>query len=1240
MICDACGASNDADARFCEDCGAPQSRRCPGCDITVRPNARFCKGCGASLDENSAGASERRATRKTVTVIFADLGGSTSFEERVDPETARSVLGRYHATLGSIAEELGAGTVKFLGDGVMAVWGVPEIAADDADRAVRAGIAMQSAFESIAADVAQRFDAEISLRVAINTGEVVVGDDDADIVGDALNVAARLEKECPASQVVVGDETWRATRGDHDYESRGEVEVAGREEPVGVHLLRGAAVLDTTLPFVGRDHEADEIRRVFDAAVRNRELRLVSVVGEPGVGKTTLSRELTDDLDASVVAFSCTADSATALGPIVEVLRTIVDDQGAQDLGRLVPDDVGDRERILDVVNDLTAGGAGHTVEETFRSLRRLVEITAAAEPFVMVIDDIQWADPVLLDFIEHLVEWVRDSPVLVIALARPEIREVRPTLAEASRWVDVAINLEGLDAEATRRLAAQLLGSDDVPEELAGRLPASTRGNPLFVRELVRMLVHDGVLEQRGDAWHLTIDADAIDIPPTVKSLLATRIERLPDDERRLIEVAAVIGTDFDLGAVAKLSGRPRSAVLTHAERLRRLQLVEPAGAYAGDDPVWRFHHVLIRDVAYRRLLKADRADLHEQLADHRAARGGADVDEVVARHLDAAHRYRDELGDRSAHVADLGVRAASRYLTAAQRALDRDELTSAGSLAAGGIDLAGGDRGLAADLAMLACEAHLAALDAAAGATMVARLAEIIADETEPWLVCFQAQVAVLTDPDSLPMAEADLSRAIDEFAAAGDGPGLAKAHLVRARTRARLGRVADCEADLDQALVAAREADDRRRVTAVLGAAPTAALWGPSPVPRAGGRCLDVIRLQRITTAAPSVEATSVRCQAVLEALRGRTDNARSMIAAAHRTVSDLGLRHGQAETELFEGIIETIAGDPAAAEPHFRAALDGLGSLGVGADAGQAAALLAKSLLSQGRLDDADRYASESEKLAGQNLKTAIAWRAARAEILSAQGRADEAVTLAREAVDIGAGTDIVLDHADACLTLSRVLAAAGDVDGATQARSEADRLHEAKGAEAMLSAAHVTKPPSPTPVDEASTAVDDQPRVDNRAARAVEAAIERLRRGDPDLASAFVESFIRVDHREVLSAPVQDRAAFVENLRELYAMTGNVTITPVAVRGERVVLFGVVWTEDDGFEIRLLAVGEIDAAGDITSVATFDADDQRGAYAMLDALYQAGEAAEHAVTVRHSVVGEVATAKAGKPSAKP
>ena len=735
------------------------------------------------------------------------------------------------------------------------------------------------------------------------------------------------------------------------------------------------------------------------------------------------------------------------------------------------------------------------------------------------------------------------------------------------------------------------MLGAARLPEELLGRLPSSTGGNPLFVRELVGMLVHDGVLVAEPVGWRLTIDVDAIAIPPTIHALLASRLERLNAADRRVLEIASVVGTDFSVGAVCALAGTRRGGVKSSLDRLRRLELAQPSGAYIGDEPVWRFHHVLIRDVAYRRLLKSDRAELHERLADWVAAGGASvafDTDEMIARHLEAAHSYRVELGTHDEHTGDLALRSARCYFASARRALDRDELVSAGTQAARGAALAAADEAVHAELLLVGCEAFLSAGDVAAGAPLVDDLDRIAGEALAPWATCYRCQFVVYTDPERLLEVDARLQGAIDEFGRRRDPAGLAKAHRVRASARARLGRVGDCEVDLFEALIAARQGSDHRQITAALGAAPSAALWGPSPVPKAGGRCLDVVRMQRMTTAAPSLEATSLRCLALLELLRGRPDKARSMLADARQVVADLGLRHGLMETELFAGIIELMVGDPVAAEPHFRTAMEGLDALGVGADAGQAAALLARSVLAQGRIDEADHYATESERLAGRNLKTAIAWRAVRAEILAAQGRHDEAVVMARDAVAVAADTDLVLDHAEACLALRRVLAAAGDTRGAADAGRDADALYVAK--EAVTSIATTVEPIaaeafSPTSATTAPTT--SRLAITNRASESVDAALLAMQADDVDSAvTVHSDRFVYDDRRRLSGDPIEGIAGLRKASERLLEQYPHVEWRTLAVRGERLVLVWSRSSDDAGNETSYLALFEVGDDGRI------------------------------------------------------
>jgi tetratricopeptide (TPR) repeat protein len=359
-------------------------------------------------------------------------------------------------------------------------------------------------------------------------------------------------------------------------------------------------------------------------------------------------------------------------------------------------------------------------------------------------------------------------------------------------------------------------------------------------------------------------------------------------------------------------------------------------------------------------------------------------------------------------------------------------------------------------AELLVARCEALLAAGDAVSASGAVAQLQQATpaSERLAAWATCFDGQLSMLIHPERLDEVEVALSAAARTLAALDDAAGEAKAHTVRAGCLARLGRVGDCESALDEALTAARRAQEHRRVNAVLAGAPLAALWGPNPVPRAGGRCLDVVRLLRITTDSPAVEAISTRCQAVLEAYRGRDAAARRMIDTARRTVTELGLRHALLEVEHFAGIVELVLDDTAAAEQHLRKAYNGFRRMGLDADTAEAAALLGRVCLLLDREPEADELCSESERLAGHALKASIAWRTVRAQLLARRGDHDEARRVAEAAVAVAERTDGLVDHGDACLALATVLDAAGDTAGTRAAAQRAVDLYERKGAAAL------------------------------------------------------------------------------------------------------------------------------------------------------------------------------------------
>lgn len=1259
MNCASCGHMNREGAKFCAQCATRLPTACVRCGSELDPAARFCDQCGASV--GAAAEVADTAARKVVTILFADLVGSTSFGERVDAESARDAMAGYHAMAQEAIVAAGGTVAKFIGDGVMALFGVPETAEDDAERAVAAGLALQRGFGPIRDRVERRHGAELGLRVGINTGEIVLADGDADLIGDAINTAARLEAACPPGEVLVGEETWRLTRSHVRYEALDEIEVKGKHDPVATYRVVDGEVGDDDLatPFVGRVDELARLRAVFDEATDRGVARLVTVIGAPGVGKTRISREFCESLgdSATVAVLRCERVGTATFAPIADLLRgiTSIDDESdpvqvTATLRELVAD-LDDADRVAELLAGFVGASPARSTEEAFLAVRRLVEAVGRRQPLVVVIDDIQWAEPLFLDLLEHLAEWVHGAPAVLVGLARPELRDLRPSLVEPSRWLAASIALEGLDAAATAELAARLVGADSLPAELVARLPDSTEGNPLFVRELMRMLVDDGVIDQTADGWQLTIDAEAVEVPPTIHSLLAARLDRMSADERRLVELASVVGPEFALGGVAAIADVSDTGELRPTlERLRRRELIESTGNYWGDEPIYRFHHVLIRDAAYRRLLKRARADLHVRVGEW-TERTAADLpgehQVAIAYHYEQAHEYRRQLDDPAEEIADVGRRAAELLGAAAEQSLGRDDLAAASTLAERALArLAEGDPRIPA-LLVVAAEALMALGDVTGGRPVVERLSQVAGDDVRlaPWAECFVAQLLMLTEPDRLHDAEQTAGRAATRLAELGDEAGVAKARLVRAGVLARLGQVGQCEAELDLALAAARSAGDRRRVAAVLGAAPVAALWGPSPIQRAGGRCLDVIRLLRITTGSPAVEATSVRCQAVLEALRGRFDTARSMLAQSRTTVEELGLRHGVAETDLYTGIVELLAGEPSVAEPALRAAYRDLELLGIGAEAGQAAAYLARAVLRQGRLDEANQLAARSAELAGENPQTAITARAVQAEILAAQGDLGAAVAAAAEAVARAEGTDIIVDHANASAVLARVSRMAGDDVGADRAESVARALYEQKAATVdLLIGGAPSAPVKAVPeqrsasnggsnttrldgIDEAVAPIDHQPW--NEADRLSRRLLRDLVDGDVDAVVAAIDEDIEFHERQphVQISHLGRDAVAAGGAPALFLLGTNLLadVETIATRGEHLVLeFFRLRIDGDasGPAIELLIVDRWNDGGRNDYSVTFSPDQLAEAIAELERLYleQLGSSIE-AVHVR-------------------
>ncbi len=700
---------------------------CPSCSAQNAEGARFCSNCGANLVTRVA-AQDRRV----VTALFADLARSTSLGERLDPEVVRGIVGQFFELARREVEARGGTVEKFSGDAVMAVFGVPTAHEDDPERAVRTAVAIRDGVAALSAATLERHGVAVQARIGIESGEVVVGDPFGGATmatGDAMNVAARLEQLAEPGEIVVGASAWDAVRDMVHGEPLGEQQLRGHEATLaGWRVLsvsedvgRPRGVPGLQAPLTGRD---EELALLLDAARRaehERKAVLFTILGVPGVGKSRLVREATAQLEAggwSVVRGRCLPyGEGITYWPVAEMLRQLADIESettaADARARLAA--LGPEEGVAETLSlalgtaDAEQGAHAAADREIAWAFRRLVEhLCASRGPQVLVFEDIHWAEPQLLDLIEYLVTWARESPLLVIAPARQELLDNRPGWGsgrmEASR-----IQLEPLSEAESRALLAALLTVEDLPADLRQRVLDRAEGNPLFVEEVVRMLIEEGIVERRDGRWFARREAAEVRVPDTVEALIRARLDTLPAPERAVIQAAAVVGRVFQHSAVAALAPGPGTGarVEEHLEDAILRDLITEERS-PEPDRTFRFRHVLIRDVAYTTLPKARRADLHAQVAGWLREWARERIDEFVeieAYHLEQAVLLRRELEGR-ADPADV-ERAADALLASGHKALSRDDARASLGFAERGLalDPPAGERRL--ELAWLRVEA-----------------------------------------------------------------------------------------------------------------------------------------------------------------------------------------------------------------------------------------------------------------------------------------------------------------------------------------------------------------------------------------------------------------------------------------------------------------------------------------------------------------------------------------------------
>ena len=1039
--------------------------RCSRCGQENPEVARFCLACAAPL-----GTEPAREVRKTVTVLFCDLVGSTSMGERIDPESLRKVMSSYAEEMRGAIERHGGEVEKFIGDAVMAVFGVPTVHEDDALRAVRAAADMGAALGGLNEDLERRWGVRLATRMGVNTGEVVAGDPSGGpsfIVGDAVNVAARLEQAAPTDEVLIGSETHRLVRDAVTVEPVEPLRLKGKSEPVPafrlLEVIHGAHGLGRRLdsPLVGRDQELATLKQAFERSLDQSRCELVTVIGDAGVGKSRLVNDLTDGLGtrARILSGRCLPyGEGITFWPVAEAVRGAAEigdsdtpEVAVDKLTSLIPAGQ-DHESIAGLVcGALGLAPGGAPSEEIFWAIRRLFEVLATDEPLVVVFDDVQWGETIFLDLIEYLGGHLAGAPVLLLCMSRPELRELRASLTHH------AIALESLgDAEA-ERLVGTLLGDDAITRELATKITQTAEGNPLFVEEMVRMLVDDGLLRHEDGQWTAQGKVSELAAPSSVQALIAARVDRLGPGERGVLDSASVIGQEFWRGAVRDLSDDDsRRDCDRHLLALVEKELVRAAGDGLANDVAYRFGHILFRDVTYEALLKEARAELHERFADWLEARVGervAEYEEILGYHLEQAFRYHEALGplDEEAHV--LAGRAGTQLGAAGQRALARSDFGAGVNLLERAAQLLPEHDAQRLELLIDCAIAfqELGELDRAR------QLLDQVIEATESTgqqrlrlhalvqRTQFEANWGSATSAGD----RADLAReTVQGLEEIGDQLGLARAWLALATTDWQLCRASSAGSKYERALRHAREAGAQREADQSLIGLAACRTYGPTPVTEAIAVCEELLD-EDIGRRLEGILLTDNL--GYLYAMQGDFDRARELYQRGQAINADLGLEFNVAGGTQLGGMIEMLASDPVAAEQELRRGYDGLGRLGEECLRSCNAALLARAILEQGRDAEAEDFVRAASNLAtDDNLATQITVKEVQARLHARRNDVVDAEGLGRKALELADSTDLYDLNSDTRLALGGVLLASGDREGAAAMIEAALELQLAKG----------------------------------------------------------------------------------------------------------------------------------------------------------------------------------------------
>ncbi len=974
-----------------------------------------------------------RELRKTVTVLFCDVTGSTELGERLDAESFRQILARYFDEARAAIERHGGTVEKFIGDAVMAIFGVPVVHEDDAVRAVRAAAELRAGLDRLNEGLRRDFGAALELRIGVTTGEVVTGTEERLATGDAINVAARLQGAAAPGEILLGAETLVLARDAVEVEPLEPLALKGKSRPVPAFRLvavkAGAPghTRDLDAPIVGRAAELELLDEAFARVTQDRNCAIVTVLGAAGVGKSRLTREFLARADARVVTGRCLSyGEGVTYWPVVEVVKQLDDVAG---LLRTDP-------AVAPAIGALLGEGPAATPGEIVWATRKLLETAAAERPIVAVFDDIHWGEPAFLDLVEHIADLSHGAPILLLCLARPELLDGRPDWGRGKRNA-TAVLLEPLDAGDVDELIARLLGPAELTPGLDGRVRAAAQGNPLFLEEMVAM-VRD------------SSDRD-VEVPATIKALLTARLEALDVGEREVLERGSIEGQLFHRGAVESLAQSPEP-VLRQLVGLVRKDLVRPDRPQLASEDAYRFRHLLIRDAAYDALPKSTRAGLHERFATWLEERGGdlVERDEIVGYHLEQSYRYLSELGPVDVDGELLAARASSLLESGGHRARFRGDNHAAARLLGRAAELdptrrlaiipelaealtVSGDMAQAALLLDEAIERAHENGDEAAAAVAVVWREHVATNVGEPAATSERVQKFA--------------NEAVLVLERLGADEPLAGVLDLAGRHQFWSGHARDGGETLQRAFELALRIGDLPRAQECLNWSWAAKLFGPS----------SASEFRAALEANPPELRDMVynriwwlSCAAYLEGFAAEFERGREHLAELGRLCDELGMSTLRAVFTINSGGLELLADQLGAAEREFRDGFDRLGAIGEAGFRTTIGTLLGDALQRMGRDEEAEEVLLESAELAASDdVDPQVRSRAARAQILARRGELDQARHLAREALALADTTDFLALRAEARLALAYVLAACSEHDEASERLHEALELFERK-----------------------------------------------------------------------------------------------------------------------------------------------------------------------------------------------